>query len=694
MAMMARMRSLAPWFMFLVGGLFVLFMVLSDSRVTDYFRSQKQNVGSVDGEDISYQDYSSFVDKARKNQEQSTGQTIDESQMDFFRDQVWNAMVAQKLIDRKIKEFGIIISDEEVRNTLLGSNPPQQLKQNFTDSLGNFNRQAYESALRDPRNKQIVIALEEQIREQLVQQKLQDYISGSITVADDEARDNFIKQSIKMKAHFVSIDLNSIPETDLKVTDDEMKKYYNDNQEEFKVEAQRRLKFVLFKRDASQADSQMIKKNLEAIVIKLKGDTASFKSYVGIYSERPFSQDTVSLNSLPAQVKNILADSKPGEIIGPVATFEGYVVYKLVDKVKSKNELVRASHILVHTTGNDKADQQKAMDIYNEVIKGADFATVAKAKSDDGSRAMGGDLGWFGKGQMVKPFEDASYNGKIGVVQKPLKTQFGYHIIKVTGRSNTDYVVQKIVNKIQISASTQDKLYQNAQDFAYVAKENGFESEAKLMKYDIIETPPFYEDASAISGLGACPPLIKWAFENGVGKTSDVYRAQVGWVVTVITDVVKPGIRKFDEAKPAIKSTLMKTKKLQKALLLVGEIKNKMGNDPSIAKSIWQFARVDSTTEFTVGANIPGIGVEYAFSEYASKAELNKWSVPIKGKIGAYLIDVTYRTKFDENLFNYQKNDIKKEILKNKRGQYFNVWMQNLKKEAKIVDNRYLFYKY
>jgi peptidyl-prolyl cis-trans isomerase D len=694
MGMMTRMRSLAPWFMFLVGGIFVLFMVLSDSRVTEYFRSQKQNIGSVDGEDISYQEYSSFVDKARKNQEQSTGQTIDESQMDYFRDQVWEALVTQKLVDKKIKEFGITVSDEEVRNTLLGSNPPQQLKQNFTDSLGNFNRQAYESALRDPRNKQIVIALEDQIREQLTQQKLQDYVGGSVTVGDDEARDNFMKQSIKMKAHFVSIDLNSIPENDVKVSDDEMKKYFDDHQDEFKVQAQRKLKFVLFRRLASQADSQMIKKNLESIVTKLKSDTASFKSYVGIYSEQPFKQDTLTLNSLPAVLQSRFIDAQPGEILGPVDTYEGYVVYKVIGKIKSKNELVRASHILVRSTGNDKADQQKANDIYNEIMKGADFVAVAKTKSDDGSSVKGGDLGWFGKGQMVKEFENACFSGKIGVLQKPVKTQFGYHIIKVTGKSNTDIVFQKIVNKIQISATTQDKLYQNAQDFSFIARENGFESEAKLMNYSVIETPLFAEDATAISGLGVSVPLVKWAFENGTGKSSDVFRVQSGWVVTMVSDVVKAGIKKFEDANPSIKITLSKNKKLDKAYSLIGEIKNKMGNDPSIAKSIWQFARVDSTTEFTIAGSIPGIGLEYAFSNYTINAPLNQWSDPIKGKIGAYLIDVTYRTKFDENQFNYQKADLKKEIIKNRKSQYLNVWLQNLKKESKIVDNRYLFYKY
>ena len=163
MGTMSRMRSLGPILMLTFGVVFVLFMILSDSKVTDLIGRQKQNVGSVDGDDITYQEYSTAVDNFRKRQEQS-GQTLDESQMDYFRDQVWDYMVSQKLLDNKIKEYGIIVTDDEVRNALLGTNPPAMLKQQFTDSTGKFNRQAYDNAMRDPRNKKVVIEVEEGIK--------------------------------------------------------------------------------------------------------------------------------------------------------------------------------------------------------------------------------------------------------------------------------------------------------------------------------------------------------------------------------------------------------------------------------------------------------------------------------------------------------------------------------------------------
>jgi parvulin-like peptidyl-prolyl isomerase len=676
------------------GVVFVLFMILSDSKVTDLIGKQKQNVGSVDGDDISYQEYSNAVDNFRKRQEQS-GQTIDESQMDYFRDQVWDYMVSQKLIDKKIKEYGIIVTDDEVRNALLGPNPPAMLKQQFTDSTGNFNRAAYDNAMRDPRNKKIVIEVEEGIKQQLIQQKLQDYLGASVSVSNDEVKDEWIKQNVKMKAKYISVAITNFSDSDFKVTDDEIKNYYDNHSDDFKIEAQRKLKYVNFKRQPSSNDTLLVVNNLTAIVAKLKKDTTSFKKYVEIYSERPYTKDTVAVGSIPIGVRDELIKGKIGDVVGPDVSYQGCIVFRLAGKVKSKNEQVKASHILIKSTGDDKADLKKANDIYNELIKGADFASVAKQKSQDGSAALGGDLGWFGKGQMVKAFEDVAFTAKIGVIQKPVKSQFGYHIIKVTDRTNEDVIVEKIINKIQTSNATSDKLSTDAQDFQYIAKKDGFESEAKIMKYTVTETPLFIEDAAMIPGIGANTSFVKWAFDNKTGEISDVYKMPSGYIIAMVSDVIKPGVRKFEEVKPMIKNLIIKEKKFAKSMSIISDIRSKIGDsgDASISKSVFSNVKIDSTVEFTTAGIIPSLGRDYAFSNYSIKGEIGKWSKPIKGELGGYLIKVTSRTQIDQTKMNTQMPALKKQLFDQKKSRYFGQWVQDLKKDAKIVDDRHLFYR-
>ena len=87
---------------------------------------------------------------------------------------------------------------------------------------------------------------------------------------------------------------------------------------------------------------------------------------------------------------------------------------------------VRASHILVD-------DESTAADLKTQVEKGTSFDVLARQHSNCPSKAQGGDLGWFGRGQMVKPFEEAAFALDVGQVSPPVKTQFGYHLIKLTG---------------------------------------------------------------------------------------------------------------------------------------------------------------------------------------------------------------------------------------------------------------------
>ena len=104
---------------------------------------------------------------------------------------------------------------------------------------------------------------------------------------------------------------------------------------------------------------------------------------------------------------------------------------KRIDSEKNKNNTmktaskVRASHILVNTEAEAKA-------VLGNLRAGDDFATVAKKFSTCPSGKKGGDLGWFGKGMMVKEFEDAAFKAKVGDIVGPVKTKFGYHLIKVT----------------------------------------------------------------------------------------------------------------------------------------------------------------------------------------------------------------------------------------------------------------------
>lgn len=690
---MAKMRGLAPAFIITVGALFVLFMVISDSNVLEALGGRSNNVGSVNGEDISYQEFVNGVDQQRENQKKQTGKDVDEQDLEQLRDQVWDALVTQKLLAEEIDKFGITVSDEEIKEIILGDNPPEFLKQNFIDSTGNFNRQFYEQALFDPRNKEALLNAEEYVRQNRLNEKLQSLILASVNIGEADIKNRFVDQNLKLKAQYALVDLSLYPDSTVRFDDADLKKYYNENLEKYKNQAQRKLQYVLFSNQPSADDSVTIKRNLEIVADKFKKDTASFQSYVEIYSTVPYSKDTMALNSFNPAVSDLISKTSPGSIVGPVATTEGYVVYNLVATVSSKETLAKASHILINNMGSDEKNFEEANTVYNQLIAGASFEQTAKEKSGDpGSGSKGGDLGWFAKGAMVPEFEKAVFAGTVGIIQKPVKTNYGYHIIKVTAKSNSKYVVEKIVNPIQTSASTIDANFNAAQDFSYVADKNGFEKEAKLMNYKIQESSPFVKEAYSIPGIGVNKRLVDFAFENGVNAVSEVHKVTNSYVVARISEVVNEGAKPFDEVKNLIQPQVIREKKYLLAKDYALKLKSQINEDVLKARTLNPKLIADTTGQFTPNGSIPGIGRDYAFIHMAVNADLNKVSEPAKGLRGYFLIKVTERSSFDSTAYSIQRSALRDQLIQEKRGMYVNQWLEKLKKDADIEDKRYMFF--
>jgi len=695
MAMMAKMRSLAPAFIITVGALFVLFMVISDSNVLEALGGRTNDVGSINGVEISYREYQFVLDQQREQQKQQTGEDISDDQWDQFREQVWESLITQKLLTQEIERLGVTVSDEEIKDIILGDNPPEFLKQNFIDSTGTFNRQLYENALFDPQNTEILIQVEEQVRQQRLTEKLQSLLLASVTVSEDEILRKFKEQNVFANADYVVFPVSMFPDSSVVVTEEDMKNYYEENLDRYKINAQRKFRFVLFTNQPSAADTNLVIRNLDNVREIVTTDTSDFKSFVEIYSTQPYSLDTVGISAFSTAAVDQLTNANNGDIIGPVPSPNGYALYRLIDVISSSDKMVRASHILINSKENEQANLDEANRIYDELIKGADFSSLAEENSGDpGSAARGGDLGWFGKGAMVKEFDEACFSGNLNEVQKPVKTNFGYHIIKITGQSNSKYVIEKILNPVLQSAATRDETYNAASDFAYLAEKNGFDQEAGLLGHTISETPPFPENSPSISGLGVNKRLVQFAFENSVNTISEVYKVQQGFVVAQISESIPEGFRDYEEVEMQLKQLAGTQKKFEESERLAGELSKKSGGDLSKIPSLDQRVSVGSTNRFNYQTSIPNIGKDYGFIDAAFSLEKKQLSEPVRGIKGFYLIYLTEKTEFDSAAYNLQSGTLRNNLLQAKKNAFVNQWLTTLKENSDIVDNRHIFYAY
>jgi len=699
MAIMTKMRDNMPAILI---GLVVMFLItiVFDWGMNYLGLTSERNdpvIGIVNGKEIKYTEFNKIVDQARENQKAQSGQDIEDDQLPMFRDQVWESYVNQILIEQEVEKLGIKVTDDEIYEIITGENPPEFLKTNFIDSLGNFNRQMYLQAIMDPRNKEALAQAEEFVKQQRLQEKLVAYLKATVVVPENEVKKRFMEQNVRADAKFVLFDLNTIKDNEVSYTEDDLKAYYKKNIDQYKVEAQRKLKYVIFRRQPSKADSQSVFNSLKAIAEEARRDP-DFAGLIKLYTNQEYSEKPILHGSLPYEAEVELYKHKVGDVVGPVLTYSGYSIFKIVRDSLGADEYVHASHILIPAGDDTSSALNKVKDILQQIKNGADFAKMAKEYSlDPISASRGGDLGWFGKGMMVPPFEKAAFNAKIGEIVGPVRTDYGYHLIKVHDKSKRIIIAAELNQPVKISPQTEEELYNAAQDFVYIVEKNGeFEKEAELMKYQVLETGFFTEKSEFIPGIGMNKPLVKFAFKNKVGKVSEVFPTAQGYIVAKISDATEAGFKTFDEVKETIKQAVIKEKKYEILKKKAEEMRKKIpaGQGLDYLRNLDTNIVITQTGQFNYGQFVGGgVGRDFAFNFAAFKLKVGEVSEPVKGNRGYYLIELVSKQDFDKTAFDIQKNTIRNQILQEKQSTIISSWMNELKKKAKIEDFRFKYYR-
>lgn len=692
MPLMTRMRAMSKYFIIAIGGLFILFMIIGDTRIMDIFGRRQNIVGSINGKDISIQEFSKRLEDYRRQYREQNKVDIDDDNLDQLRDQLWEEFIFKTLTQQQVEKFNIVVTDKEVTDAIFGPNPPDFLKRQFIDSTGNFRRDIYDQALKDPRNKEILVTVKDALKEQIVAEKLQNVVNGAALATAGEIKRRFIDQNLKMTADYAFIDLAQFPENTINVTSDEVKKYYDTHPEKFSVDAQRKLKYVVFPIQPSKSDSESVRQALQNLAELAVNDTISLDSLAKAYAGLQVVKDSSDISAFPVSMTKRVMEAKKGQIVGPLETQTGYAVYQFSKTEELKEPVIAASHILI--TGTDTASAKEADRIYKELKSGANFEELARKYSKDpGSAPRGGELGWFSKGKMVPEFEKAAFAGKVGEILAPVKSQFGYHIIKVTGKNSTRFFYQKISDVIKASAGTKDLVFQKASDFQYLSEKEGFETEAQTQKLQVLESNEFSKDATYLPNIGMARSLISFAFDNSVNTTSKPMKTSVGYVVAKITEEIKPGIKRFELAEKEAKAALVRERRFEKAKQVADNVKNQIGDDIARASQVNNTVQVANAANFKTDGSIGGVGLDYNFAAQAYKAPLNKVIGPVKGIRGYYLIKVSQRDNFDENTYKVQYDNIRDNVFASRRQGLFNQWLTKLKADAKIVDKRYLHYQ-
>ena len=511
--MMKAMRKLTKQIMWIVIVAFVGTIIFAWGMEFSGRKQKRGILASINGQDVHLNTFQYLYDQALRQAESSQAR-VDDQTAYRIREEVWNRMVNDYLLQQEVKRRKITVTAAELFEYLKRF-PPKELMENpaFQTPEGQFDYQRYLQALADPRVPWDQV--EPYVRTNLTMSKLQQSVISLVRVTDEEVRQYYVDDNEKVKVKYLLVPVSQFLQKDIQVSDPEIQAYYEAHQEDFKVDQSANLSYVVFEKKPSEMDEQKTKERLS--------------------------------------------------------------------------------------------------DIKKEIEEGEDFAELALEFSDDVASAQdSGDLGWFGKGKMIETFEEAAFSLKPGEMSEPIRSEFGWHLIKVFDQrkkgNEKEIKASHILLKTRISQETFDQLKLKAEEFVDQVKESDLIKVAEEQNLPVFETGWFFE-GGYIQDIGTNPEVDEFAFKNKIGKTSEFIETAEGFYVFQIKERRPAGISPLKEVKSVIKGKLSKTKADSLAYNEAQKIYDQIQSGKALEKAADEYGAIyKETDQFSRNSSLPVIG--------------------------------------------------------------------------------------
>jgi peptidyl-prolyl cis-trans isomerase D len=357
---------------------------------------------------------------------------------------------------------------------------------------------------------------------------------------------------------------------------------------------------------------------------------------------------------------------------------------------------VEARHILLRVDENAtpeavKKTQERALGILKSAREGKDFAELAKQYSEGPTRNSGGHLGTFTKEAMVKPFADMAFSMKAGEISEPVRTRFGWHIIKVE-KLNEASILSFDEAKEQIKKKLAGERGKNlAYNEAEAVSEISFEDDdlfkiAKEKNLKILTTD-FFSRKGPEKGVSTPSKFASFSFNLSVGEISDIQEFENGYYIIQLIEKTPPKIPEFTQVKETVRADLIREKQGEKAKVDANSFLAALKSGKSMDAESKHFNLTPTSTGFFKRSDsIPKIGTEREIVETAFQlTNENKLAENIiKGVKGYYIIQFSGRKTPEAENFNKEKEDIEKRLLAQKGSRTFDALLTQIRRKSEI----------
>jgi peptidyl-prolyl cis-trans isomerase D len=624
---MRRHKNWLKWSLVLVVLAFIALYIPSSNDPSG--AGLNQAVATVEGNEVTVAEFRQAYSRQMQQYRAAYGANMDER---LLRQLGIDQRIVQQLIQEEIsvaeaKRLGITASDEEVKQRILAIPAFQE-----NGSFIGLERYRQMLQMQNPPVRES--EFEEQVRRSITLEKLQAALTNWISISDADAEAAFKERNEKVKLAVVSFPADKFRES-VQASDQEVASWFEGHKDDYRVPEKRKVKYALL-------DVQSIRNRMN----------------VSEQDIQNYYEDNAQQFSTPEQV--------------------------------------RASHILLKTDGKNEADVKKqADDIAAKAKGGADFAALAKQYSqDDTNNAKGGDLDFFGRGQMVPEFDKVAFSLQPGQISDAFKTSFGYHIVKVTDkRAATSRPLADVRAQIEDQIKwqrAQDEAQRTADDLAaQIKKPADLDTIAKARGLTVAESG-FFAREEPIAGLGLAPAAAEQAFTLEDGEVSPSIRTPQGFAFLTVTGKQDAYVPKLEEVKARVREDVVKKKAAdaaqQKAAEIAAQLKS--GDFEAAAKSAG--LEVKTTDLIARGSPIGEIGVSPAVDAAAFTLPAGSVSDPIKTDNGTVVVKVLEKKDPTAQEIAAGKQQIKDELLNERRGRFFAAYMAKARERMDVRINNQL----
>lgn len=688
-----------------IVGLALLSFIIGDflREGQTFFNKSKEVVAKVAGDDINIKDYQAAIDQMTEVYKIETGTTdVKEETMVQLRASVWESMINEKILNAEAKKLGLAVSPDELSDRLIGNNihPLILQRRAFAGENGQFSRtvliQFLNSLDQTPTSEDMKQQLdkaktywkfwERNVKISILQDKYNTLISKAVTANKLDAKMDYDFNKYSTDVSYVMQPYFMVPDSVVKVSDDEIKDRYNKQKEQYKQDANCSLNYVVFNIKPTPEDY----KEAETWINKLSSEFKTTDDVAGLVnsnSDDMYDGKNYSEQTVPQDLKSFAFGGKTGDVYGPVFANDTYTMARIMQSGIMQSDSVKLRHIFLLAKDAGKADSLVAA-----IKKGADFATLAqKYSAVKQTAANGGEIGWIQEGMtgIDKDIVSNAFSKPVNEVFT-IKNAQGVQIMQVTDKTPPRRKVKLAIldRKVIPSSKTYSKIYNDAKDFATDLTAKNFESKAKEKGYVVHQANDILQTTEKIMDMPQSRQIVRWAFKSSKNDVSQVFDCNSLFVVAMTTEINPKGYRSIDKVKDQLKVQIIRDKK---ADFMIKNLSAQLQKTPTlegIAASIHDSVKVANAISFN-SYQFGTAGFEPYIIGKSTIIPVDKISEPFKGIAGVYVIRTSNKKE------NPQPFNEKVEIMQlNGRTNYSLPYtiIQDMKDKADIVDNRLNFF--